>query len=156
MNTPYPWAIALLASLLGATAGGATPTPQTPGTEVEERQERRSSASEQAGRASRSASASFSSALAESLRARRHGGRRSRPLTAGEKIPLSTRNADLAEVLRAFAILADVNLVLDPKVQGQVTVELHDVAWEEALAVVLRTQGLAAELDGRIWNVRLP
>lgn len=93
--------------------------------------------------------------LAETFRAR-HGGLRDRPLAAGERITLSTRKADLVEVLRAFAILTNVNLVVDPGVQGQVTVELNNVAWEQALAVILRTHGLAAELDGRIWRVRGP
>lgn len=71
----------------------------------------------------------------------------------GKKISLSLKNADLKEVLRSFAKLADVNLVIDPAVNGQVTVELHDVPWDQALAVILKSQNVAAELDGRIWRV---
>jgi hypothetical protein len=75
------------------------------------------------------------------------------PRWSGERISLSTKDADHVELLRTFARLADVNLVIDPAVRGTVTVELHDVPWDQALWVILETQGLGAELDGRIWGV---
>ncbi|HUO86905.1 MAG TPA: secretin and TonB N-terminal domain-containing protein [Thermoanaerobaculia bacterium] len=73
---------------------------------------------------------------------------------SGETISLSLREADLVEVLRSFARLGGFNLVVDPRVQGTVTVELRDVRWQLALAVILRTHGLAAEIDGRIVSIR--
>lgn len=72
----------------------------------------------------------------------------------GERISLSLKDADLAEVLRSFARLAGFNLVLDPAVRGRVTVELQDVPWEQALEVILRTHGLAAEIDGSAWRLQ--
>ena len=78
-------------------------------------------------------------------------GRTWRP---GERISLSLKDADLAEVLRSFARLAGFNLVLDPSVRGSVTVELRDVPWEQALEVILRTHGLAVDGDGATWRVR--
>ena len=72
----------------------------------------------------------------------------------GERISLSLKDADLAEVLRSFARLAGFNLVLDPSVRGRVTVELQDVAWERALEVILQTHGLAVEVDGATRRVR--
>ncbi|HVS01705.1 MAG TPA: secretin and TonB N-terminal domain-containing protein [Thermoanaerobaculia bacterium] len=75
----------------------------------------------------------------------------------GERISLSLRDADLKEVLRSFARLADMNLILDPRVKGRVTVELHDVPWDQALHVILKTHGLGIEIDGgTIWSVRPP
>ena len=71
----------------------------------------------------------------------------------GHPISLSLKDADLEEVLRSFARLARVNLVLDPRVEGKVTVELHDVPWDQALYVILKAHGLAADIDGRIWGV---
>jgi type II secretory pathway component HofQ len=76
------------------------------------------------------------------------------PRWRGERIDLSLRDADLVEVLRSFARLGDFDLVVDPRVKGSVTVELKDVPWDLALAVILRTHGLAAEIDGRIVGVR--
>lgn len=71
-----------------------------------------------------------------------------------EKIDLSLRDADLVEVLRSFAIMGDFNLVVHPDVEGSVTVELKQVEWEKALAMILRLNGLSAEVDGRLWAVR--
>ena len=71
----------------------------------------------------------------------------------GFPISVSLRDAPLPEVLRTFARLAGFNLVLDPGVQGSVTAELNDVPWDQALALFLKTNGLAAEVDGRLWLV---
>jgi hypothetical protein len=71
----------------------------------------------------------------------------------GFPISLSLRDAPLPEVLRTFAVLVGFNLVLAPGVNGSVTAELKDVPWDQALDVILKTNGLAAEIDGRIWWV---
>lgn len=72
----------------------------------------------------------------------------------GFPISLSLRDAPLQEVLRAFAQIAGLNLVLDPRIQpGTVTVELKDVPWDLALHVILKTHGLGAEVDGRLWLI---
>lgn len=71
----------------------------------------------------------------------------------GFPISLSLRDAPLPEVLRTFALLAHFNLVLDPRVQGSVTVELENVPWDQALSVILKTHGLGAEVDGRLWLI---
>jgi type IV pilus assembly protein PilQ len=76
------------------------------------------------------------------------------PAPAPQTISLSLRDADLVEVLRTFARLGGFNLVVDPGVSGKVTVELRDVRWQDAMVVILRTQGLAAEVNGRIVSVR--
>jgi type IV pilus assembly protein PilQ len=79
-----------------------------------------------------------------------------RPVWRGAPIDLSLKDADLREVLRSFAKLARMNLVLHPTVKGKVTVELQNVPWDQALHVILKTHGLAAEVDGTIWSVRSP
>jgi type II secretory pathway component GspD/PulD (secretin) len=72
----------------------------------------------------------------------------------GFPISLSLQDAPLTDVLRAFAQIAGFNLVIDPRVHlGTVTVELEDVPWDLALHVILKTHGLSAEVDGRLWRV---
>lgn len=80
-------------------------------------------------------------------------GKQPQPRFTGARISLSLKDADLAEVLRSFARLAHVNLVLDPGVEGTVSVELHDAPWDQALWTILKTHRLAAELDGQLWAV---
>jgi hypothetical protein len=74
----------------------------------------------------------------------------------GEPISLSVKDADLVEVVRSLARIAGLNLVLDPSVRGTVTAELEDVPWDQALAVILKINGLAMELDGRIITIAPP
>ena len=71
----------------------------------------------------------------------------------GFPISVSLRDAPLPEVLRTFARLANFNLVLDPRVQGSVTVELENVPWDQALHVILKTHRMGAEVDGRLWMI---
>jgi type IV pilus assembly protein PilQ len=72
----------------------------------------------------------------------------------GEPITLSLKNADLVEVLRSFAKMADVNMIIDSKVQGSVTVELKRVPWDQALEAILKINNLGMEVDGNIWTVK--
>jgi type II secretory pathway component GspD/PulD (secretin) len=71
----------------------------------------------------------------------------------GFPISVSLHKAPLEEVVRTFAKLAGFNLILDPRVQGSVTVELKDVPWDQALYMILKTHGMGAEIDGRLWAV---
>lgn len=75
------------------------------------------------------------------------------PRWRGEPISLSLKDADLREVLRSFARLTDMNLILDPAVQGKVTVELTDVPWDQALWAILKIHRLGVESQGRLWIV---
>ena len=45
---------------------------------------------------------------------------------------------------------------MDPDVRGSVTVQLHDVPWDQALDLILRMNGLGYVLEGRILRVGKP
>jgi len=77
-----------------------------------------------------------------------------RRLWKGERISLSLRDADLREVLRSFAKLAQVNMIIDPKVEGKVTLEFRDVPWDQALYVICKTHGLGIDVVGdNLWTM---
>lgn len=64
-------------------------------------------------------------------------------------------DADVHVALLAIADAGDVNLVVDDRVKGTVTLHLRKVTWDEALAAVLAQKGLAAVPAGReTWEVR--
>ncbi len=58
------------------------------------------------------------------------------------------RDTDLATVLRTICKGAGVDFVLAPKITGTVTAKLHETSWEDALDIILTSQGLAAKRDG--------
>jgi len=71
----------------------------------------------------------------------------------GEPISMSLKDADVREVLRTFARLSGLNIVIQPGVRGTVTVELEKVPWDQALDQVLKINGLGYELDGNIMRI---
>ena len=75
---------------------------------------------------------------------------------AGKTVTLSLRDADLVEVLRSFARLGEINLLLDPSIKGSVTMELKDVPWDQAMATVLKLNGLGMDISGNTVRVGPP
>jgi type IV pilus assembly protein PilQ len=72
---------------------------------------------------------------------------------SGETISMSLKDADVREVLRTFARLSGLNVVIQPGVRGTVTVELERVPWDQALDQILKINGLGYELEGNIMRV---
>ncbi len=72
----------------------------------------------------------------------------------GEKISLHLRDADLKDVLLAFAEIAHMSIAVDPNVTGSVTLDLVDVPWDQALDLILAQHGLAKRVEGRVTFVR--
>jgi type IV pilus secretin PilQ/predicted competence protein len=71
----------------------------------------------------------------------------------GEPISLDLKDADVREVLRSFAKISGLNVVVQPGVRGTVTVSLDSVPWDQALEIILKTNGLGYELEGNIMRI---
>ena len=71
----------------------------------------------------------------------------------GHPISLDFQGADLRAVLRTFAEISGLNIVIDPAVQGSVDVALRDVPWDQALDIILRANKLGYSVDGTIVRV---
>ena len=61
----------------------------------------------------------------------------------GEPISLRLQDADLKDVIRVFSQVTSTDILLDPSVEGKVSVDLREVPWDQALDLVLRTNNLA-------------
>ena len=53
-------------------------------------------------------------------------------------------------MLRTFAEISGLNVVIDPTIQGTVDVSLKDVPWDQALDIILRANKLGYSVDGNI------
>jgi len=71
----------------------------------------------------------------------------------GEPIDLKVTNADVNEVIRTFAQISGLNIIVQPGVNGTVTAELDNVPWDQALEQVLKINGLSYELDGNVMRI---
>ena len=71
----------------------------------------------------------------------------------GEPLSLNFQDVEVRAVLQVLADYAGVNLVASDAVQGNVTLRLHDVPWDQALDLVLRSKGLAGRQEGNVLLV---
>ena len=60
----------------------------------------------------------------------------------GNLIDLNLKGVDIRDALRTIAELAEVNLVIDESVQGQLTIRLENLSFEEAVRLIVESKGL--------------
>lgn len=71
----------------------------------------------------------------------------------GEPISLHLKDNDIRDVLRTISNLTGLNIVVDPEVQGRVTIDLEEVPWDQALELMLKVNGLSYQLDGNVMRI---
>jgi len=74
-------------------------------------------------------------------------------LTGGQRISLSLRNIDIIEALKFFSIKSGFNIVPTQKVSGRVTLNVENVPVEDVFHIMLRSNNLAYDKKGDIYNV---
>ena len=71
---------------------------------------------------------------------------------AEDTVSLSVKEAPVREVLQSIAQLAGRNLVMDGPIPGTLSLELQQVPFSQALAMVTRSQGLFCREEGStLW-----
>jgi type IV pilus assembly protein PilQ len=71
----------------------------------------------------------------------------------GRKISLDLQDADLVNVLRLFADVANLNIVISPEVKGKVTVRMVNIPWDQSMDIILKMNGLGYVHEGNILRV---
>jgi type IV pilus assembly protein PilQ len=71
----------------------------------------------------------------------------------GHPVSMQFEGLDLRAVLRLFAEISGLNIVIDPAVQGSVDVALTEVPWDQALDIILRANKLGYIVDGTIVRI---
>ncbi|MCK5807530.1 type IV pilus secretin PilQ [bacterium] len=72
---------------------------------------------------------------------------------SGKKINLDFKNVDILDVLRLMSDISKLNIIAGDDVKGTITVRLFNIAWDEALDVILRSKSLGKEKYGTIIRV---
>ncbi len=75
------------------------------------------------------------------------------PRFRGTPVSLDFQGADLRAVLRTFADISGLNIVIDPTINGTVDVSLRDVPWDQALDIILRANKLGYRVDGTVVRI---
>jgi type IV pilus assembly protein PilQ len=72
---------------------------------------------------------------------------------SGEKLSLNFQNIEVRAVLQLLADFTDMNLVTSDTVQGNLTLRLKNVPWDQALDIILKSKGLAMRQSGNVMMV---
>ncbi len=72
---------------------------------------------------------------------------------AGQKISLNFQSIDIRAVLQILADASGKNVVVSDAVNGNITLRLQDVPWDQALDIILHTKGLATREYGNVLMV---
>lgn len=72
---------------------------------------------------------------------------------SGEKLSLSFQDIEVRNVLQLIADYVGLNLVASDSIQGNITLRLQNVPWDQALDLVLKTKGLDKRQDGNVLLV---
>jgi len=68
----------------------------------------------------------------------------------GKKLSLNFQDIDVRSVLQLLADFTGLNVVVSDSVEGSLTLRLKNVPWDQALDIILRTEGLAKRRNGNV------
>jgi len=71
----------------------------------------------------------------------------------GDRISLNFQDIEVRAVLQLIADFTELNLVASDSVTGSITLRLHNVPWDQALDLVLKTRGLDSRQIGNVLMV---
>jgi type IV pilus assembly protein PilQ len=71
----------------------------------------------------------------------------------GEPISVNLKDVDLKDFFRLIHEISGLNIIIDPNVQGSVTMVLDSVPWDQALDIVLHNNRLGQVLEGNVLRI---
>ncbi len=71
----------------------------------------------------------------------------------GEPVNMDLINVDLKDFFRFIKEISGLNVIVDPGVKGNVTIDVTDIPWDQALALVLRNNSLECEQQGNVLRI---
>jgi type IV pilus assembly protein PilQ len=75
------------------------------------------------------------------------------PKFSGRQISLDLQDTDIDNALRIIAEVSNLNIIASDDVTGKVTLRLIDVPWDQALDVILKTNGLDKVQEGNVVRI---
>lgn len=74
---------------------------------------------------------------------------------SGEAISLNFQDIEIRALLQMIADFSGFNIITDDNVKGNVTLRLHNVPWDQALDIIMKTKGLDKRQYGNVMLVGL-
>ncbi|MBK1694270.1 pilus assembly protein PilQ [Chromatium weissei] len=78
---------------------------------------------------------------------------RNKMVYEGNRLSLNFQDIEIRAVLQVLADFTNMNLVASDTVQGNITLRLKNVPWDQALDIILKTKGLDKRQEGNVIMV---
>lgn len=75
------------------------------------------------------------------------------PVYTGERLSLNFQNIEVRALLQVIADFTNFNIITSDTVTGNVTLRLKDVPWDQALDIILQSNGLAMRQNGNVIRI---
>lgn len=69
------------------------------------------------------------------------------------RVSVNLQNTDVRSALYALAAYASQDMLVSDSVTGQITLQLHQVSWQQALHTILQARGLTMEPIGKVMHI---
>lgn len=71
----------------------------------------------------------------------------------GEPITLDIKDADIVDFFRLISDIEGLNIVVDPSVQGTISMKVENVPWDQVFDLALKNNRLAKVIDGNVVRI---
>jgi len=71
----------------------------------------------------------------------------------GHPISLDFKDGDLIDLFRLMSEISGLNIIVNPGITGKVSLSVKEVPWDQALDLILKTQGLGYTVDGNVVRI---
>jgi type IV pilus assembly protein PilQ len=71
----------------------------------------------------------------------------------GHPISLDFKDGDLIDLFRLMSEISGLNIIVNPGITGRVSLSVKEVPWDQALDLILKTQGLGYTVDGNVVRI---
>jgi len=68
----------------------------------------------------------------------------------GERLSLNFQNVEVRSLLQVIGDFTDMNIITSDSVQGNLTLRLRDVPWDQALDIIMQSKGLDLRRNGNV------
>jgi type IV pilus assembly protein PilQ len=75
------------------------------------------------------------------------------PKFTGHPISLDFKDGDLIDLFRLMSEISGLNIIVNPGISGKVSLSVKEVPWDQALDLILKTQGLGYSVDGNVVRI---
>jgi len=72
---------------------------------------------------------------------------------SGKRISLNLVDTDIKQIFRLFHEISGLNFVLDPAVEGKITIVLDNVPWDQAMDIILKNNGLDKQFENNVVRI---